>query len=64
MQTKPAILVSTAEPAKFTEVLEDNGLTTIAMPASIQRMLERETKKQDIPASSAVIKEFIEGLHV
>ncbi len=64
MQTKPTILVSTAEPAKFTEVLEENGLTNIAMPASIQRMLEQETKKQDIPANSAVIKEFIEGLHV
>ena len=63
-QRQPTILVATADPAKFPEVLHQVGISDVPLPSSLQDLMQLSTQKTDIIAQSSIIKEYIQDLHV
>lgn len=53
------IVVSTAHPAKFIDIVEEAIGNTIDLPESLQVLLHRDKKAVNMPVSYSVFKEFL-----
>mgnify|MGYP000738573813 CR=1 FL=1 len=58
----PAIVLATAHPAKFVEIVEEALDITPAMPAGLAAFLEGETQFDTLPADYPAFKEFVMAL--
>ena len=63
-QIQPVLLVATADPAKFPEVLHQVGINNIPQPSSLRDLLQKETHVRNINSQSSMIKEYIKDLYV